>query len=218
MKTYSIRSLLIFMIVISVMLVLARFAYTSYYYHTTVKPAWEVFPVSSRLVALNEENDIEILICRSTMNLESNATLLPATDFRDLRYTGNLTGNYDLNCSSGEFRIIFTGRVWDALSDELRGQRNAFQTIRDALILTLDSPVTKKEYWNLRKDFGYSGSDVHIRHFESNSKSGFIVRHGDQSTLELFDSIGNYSILVRPKSTSITELKDLAERLTLRLK
>jgi len=219
MKSYSIRSLLIFTVVASATLAIARFAYTSYYYHATVKPAWQSLPISSRLVSLSEENDIEICMDLERMELETSASLVPATDFRGLGYAGNLAGNYDLKCDLGEYRIVFTGTVWDKhLSDEVRGQRNAFQTIRDALRLAPDSPMSQSELWSLRSDFGYSGNDVSIRHFESDAKSGFVVRSGNRWTLELFDATGNYSILVRPRSKSAVEMTTIAERLVLRIK
>ncbi|MEM0925526.1 MAG: hypothetical protein AAGJ83_05770, partial [Planctomycetota bacterium] len=176
MKRYSIRSLLIVTLVISMALTIARLAYTSYFHHTTVKPAWESLPTSSRLVSLAEKSDIEICIDLERMKLESNASLAPATDFRGLDYMGNLSTNYDLQFDLGEFRVIFTGTIWEKLPEEIREHRNAFQTIRDAMLLTPDSPVSRPELWSLRSDFGYRGQNVSIRHFESNAKSGFIVR------------------------------------------
>jgi hypothetical protein len=182
-----------------------------------VQPAWNAFPVSSTETLVSDENDIEIAFVQESMELLSKAKLNPATDFQDLwwRGGGDLSGHYDLSCNLGEFRLIFTGTVWDNLPEQTRGGRSAFQTMRDALALTPESPMMQLPLWGLRTKIGYSGNLFRIQHFETQSKSGFVFRSDARTTMELFDYTGEYSVLIYPK---ITTTDDWAAALASRLK
>ncbi len=215
MAMKSIRSILILTFVAAAISAATRLAYDSYRYRVIVRPAWNAFPVSSTETLVTDENDIEISFVPEAMELLSAAKLTPATDFQDLWFTSDLSGHYDLSCNLGEFRLIFTGSVWDNLPMEARGGRSAFQTMRDALVLTPKSPMTKLPLWGLRTKIGYSGNLVRIQHFETQSKSGFVFRSDGRTTMELFDSTGEYSVLIYPKITMADDWETLANHLRL---
>lgn len=193
---------------------MTRLAYDSYRYRMIVQPAWKAFPVSTTETFVSEKNDIEISFVPESMELLSEAKLTPATDFEGFGF-GDLSGHYDLSCNLGEFRLIFTGSVWDNLPVETRGGRNAFQTMRDALALTPESPMTQVSLWGLRTKIGYSGNLFRIQHFETQSKSGFVFRSDARTTMELFDSTGEYSVLICPKITTTDDWAALANHLRL---
>lgn len=215
MAKISVRSILILTFVAAVISAATRLAYDSYRYRVIVQPAWNAFPVSSTETLVSDENDIEISFVPESMELLSAAKLTPATDFQDLDFTGDLSGHYDLSCNLGEFRLIFTGSVWDNLPVEARGGRSAFQTMRDALALTPESPMTQLPLCGLRTKIGYSGNLFRIQHFETQSKSGFVFRSDARTTMELFDSSGEYSVLIYPKFTTTDDWATLANHLQL---
>jgi hypothetical protein len=215
MAIKSIRSILILTFVAAVISAATRLAYDSYRYRLIVQPAWSAFPVSSTETLVSDENDIEISFVPESMELLSAAKLTSATDFQDLDFTGDLSGHYDLSCNLGEFRLIFTGSVWDNLPVEARGGRSAFQTMRDALALTPESPMTQLPLWGLRTKIGYSGNLFRIQHFKTQSKSGFVFRSDARTTMELFDSTGEYSVLIYPKITATDDWATLANHLKL---
>lgn len=215
MKRFSIRSLIFCMIAGAAGFSLLRLAYERYHYHVVVEPAWKELPIASQRVSVSDDNDIEISFDLKTMELKSSEQLEPATGFDGLDFSGSLSEQYDLRCGLGEFRVIFTGTVWDKIPDGIRGSRSAFGTLRHALTLTPATPMAQPEIWRLRQAFGYAGSDVRIQHFESSTKFGFIVDQGGRMSLELFDPTGDYSIVVRPISTGMKDWTQLASRLTL---
>ena len=213
MTKISIRSILILTFVVAAISAVTRLAYDSYRYRMIVQPAWNAFPVSTTETFVSDINDIVISFVPESMELLSEAKLTPATDFQG--FYGDLSGHYDLSCNLGEFRLIFTGSVWDLLPVETRGGRSAFQTMRDALALTPESPMTQLPLWGLRTKIGYSGNLYRIQHFETQSKSGFVFRSDARTTMELFDSTGEYSVLIYPRITTIDDWAALANNLQL---
>lgn len=220
MKRFSIRSLFLLVFATAILFALIRSAYDRYRYQAIVEPAWEVFPVSSRVVDVTDDNDIKIAFTPGSMELSSGASLVPATDFQGLGFTAkpagpeSLVGQYDLTCDLGEFRVSFSGDAWSALPRHLRGTRTAFETLRNALMLSPESPIANLDLWSVRQKTGYQGDGVRVRHFQTKAKSGFLVDSGESVYLEVFDKTGEYSIVIRPKSPE-TDCSDLVDRVEL---
>ena len=218
MKTFSIKSLFV-AVAIAALIVAGSIRLVDgvqqYLFQARISAEWNEAPVVSRLVTMNETNDIVLEIEDGDLTLQSDRH-----EDRLIRRSGRNVVSFDLQCDLGEFHlIVYDDKLLELASSNINIEGPAYDVLKDAIVLDSDAHFSSENLWKLRAEMTHGWCNRRFEHFENSSKRGVIIgRIADapDSVMYLFDSSGEYAIAVLPRSTDARHWEAIAGRLMLK--
>jgi len=207
---YSLRTLFIILATIGIfvaMSIAGYQSYLSYEYKQAIGQIWDSAPVASSRIDIEEVDDIILGFDGEELTMIKGAILNKREN-----------GNYDLDCSSGKYRIIYYEDIYRDATIEIDSTASSFEVIKNSLMLTENSPISSAPLWAIRSQFMPMGCTERLQHFESGTKMGIVSGTFDNkpnTVLFVFDKTGYYSIGLLLLEPTIDNWDQLAARLRL---